>query len=67
MKRACIFCWLANRRNSTLQLLKRAVDEKRFGRIHMVHVNVFGVDLQNTTTRPLGVVPGTRWRCIEPS
>ncbi|MDB2384587.1 Gfo/Idh/MocA family oxidoreductase [Endozoicomonas sp.] len=30
-----------NRRNSTLQLLKRAVDEQRFGKIHMVHLNVF--------------------------
>jgi UDP-N-acetyl-2-amino-2-deoxyglucuronate dehydrogenase len=30
-----------NRRNTTLQLLKRAVAEKRFGRIHMVHLNVF--------------------------
>jgi UDP-N-acetyl-2-amino-2-deoxyglucuronate dehydrogenase len=30
-----------NRRNTTLQLLKRAVTEKRFGRIHMVHLNVF--------------------------
>lgn len=30
-----------NRRNSTLQLLKRAITEKRFGKIHMVHLNVF--------------------------
>jgi UDP-N-acetyl-2-amino-2-deoxyglucuronate dehydrogenase len=30
-----------NRLNSTLQLLKRAVMEKRFGRIHMVQLNVF--------------------------
>jgi predicted dehydrogenase len=30
-----------NRRNTTLQLLKRAVTEKRFGKIHMVHLNVF--------------------------
>jgi UDP-N-acetyl-2-amino-2-deoxyglucuronate dehydrogenase len=30
-----------NRRNPTLQLLKRAVTEKRFGKIHMVHLNVF--------------------------
>ncbi len=36
-----LFVVKQNRRNSTLQLLKRAVDEKRFGRIHMVHVNVF--------------------------
>ena len=30
-----------NRKNTTLQLLKRAVEEKRFGKIHMVHLNVF--------------------------
>ena len=30
-----------NRYNSTLQLLKRAIDEKRFGKMHMVQVNVF--------------------------
>ena len=30
-----------NRRNTTLQLLKRAVTEKRFGKIYMVHLNVF--------------------------
>ncbi|MFC7407841.1 Gfo/Idh/MocA family protein [Hydrogenophaga atypica] len=30
-----------NRRNTTLQLLKRAVSEQRFGKIHMVHLNVF--------------------------
>ncbi len=30
-----------NRHNATLQLLKRAIDEKRFGRIHLVHLNVF--------------------------
>jgi UDP-N-acetyl-2-amino-2-deoxyglucuronate dehydrogenase len=36
-----LFVVKQNRRNSTLQLLKRAVSEKRFGRIHMVHINVF--------------------------
>ncbi len=36
-----LFVVKQNRRNSTLQLLKRAVTEKRFGRIHMVHLNVF--------------------------
>tara|TARA_B100001175_G_C19441196_1_gene606332 strand:- start:250 stop:1305 length:1056 start_codon:yes stop_codon:yes gene_type:complete len=30
-----------NRRNPTLQLLKRAITENRFGKIHMVHLNVF--------------------------
>ena len=47
MVRACdgagvrLFVIKQNRRNATLQLLKRAVAEKRFGRIHMVHLNVF--------------------------
>jgi len=36
-----LFVVKQNRRNPTLQLLKRAVDEKRFGRIYMVHLNVF--------------------------
>lgn len=36
-----LFVVKQNRRNSTLQLLKRAADEKRFGKIHMVHMNVF--------------------------
>jgi UDP-N-acetyl-2-amino-2-deoxyglucuronate dehydrogenase len=36
-----LFVVKQNRRNSTLQLLKRAVEEKRFGKIHMVHLNVF--------------------------
>lgn len=47
MVRACdeagvkLFVVKQNRRNSTLQLLKRAADEKRFGKVHMVHINVF--------------------------
>ena len=36
-----LFVVKQNRRNTTLQLLKRAIEEKRFGRIHMVHINVF--------------------------
>jgi UDP-N-acetyl-2-amino-2-deoxyglucuronate dehydrogenase len=45
-----------NRKNSTLQLLKRAINEKRFGRIHMVHVNVFW-------TRPQSYYDqGSGWR-----
>jgi UDP-N-acetyl-2-amino-2-deoxyglucuronate dehydrogenase len=36
-----LFVVKQNRRNSTLQLLKRAVSEKRFGKIHIVHLNVF--------------------------
>jgi UDP-N-acetyl-2-amino-2-deoxyglucuronate dehydrogenase len=36
-----LFVVKQNRRNTTLQLLKRAIEEKRFGKIHMVHLNVF--------------------------
>ena len=36
-----LFVVKQNRRNATLQLLKRAIDEKRFGGIKMVHLNVF--------------------------
>lgn len=36
-----LFVVKQNRRNTTLQLLKRAVAEKRFGKIHLVHINVF--------------------------
>lgn len=47
MVRACdkagvrLFVVKQNRKNATLQLLKRAIDEGRFGRIFMVNVNVF--------------------------
>jgi len=36
-----LFVVKQNRRNTTLQLLKRAFEEKRFGRIFMVNINVF--------------------------
>ena len=36
-----LFVVKQNRRNATLQLLKRAIDEKRFGAFKMVHLNVF--------------------------
>jgi len=36
-----LFVVKQNRRNPTLQLLKRALIERRFGRIHLVQVNVF--------------------------
>lgn len=61
MVRACdeedvhLFVVKQNRRNSTLQLLKRAVNEKRFGRIYMVHLNVFW-------TRPQEYYDSARWR-----
>ena len=47
MVRACdeagvrLFVVKQNRRNATLQLLKSAVEKKRFGRIYMVNINVF--------------------------
>ena len=50
-----LFVVKQNRRNSTLQLLKRAVDEKRFGKIHMVHLNVFW-------TRPQEYYDQAEWR-----
>ncbi|WP_263079622.1 Gfo/Idh/MocA family oxidoreductase [Endozoicomonas sp. Mp262] len=36
-----LFVVKQNRRNKTLQLLKRAISENRFGKIYMVHINVF--------------------------
>ncbi|MGL6072464.1 Gfo/Idh/MocA family protein [Craterilacuibacter sp.] len=44
-----------NRRNATLQLLKRAMQEQRFGRIYMVNVNVFW-------TRPQEYYDSAAWR-----
>lgn len=61
MVRACddagvhLFVVKQNRRNATLQLLKRAVDKKRFGRIHMVTINVFW-------TRPQAYYDSAKWR-----
>ena len=50
-----LFVVKQNRRNATLQLLKRAVDEKRFGKIYMVHLNVFW-------TRPQEYYSSSPWR-----
>lgn len=50
-----LFVVKQNRRNTTLQLLKRAVEEKRFGRIHMVNLNVFW-------TRPQDYYDAAKWR-----
>lgn len=36
-----LFVVKQNRKNATLQLLKRAIDDYRFGEIKLVHVNVF--------------------------
>ena len=61
MVRACdkagvrLFVVKQNRSNSTLKLLKRAVEEKRFGKIHMVHLNVFW-------TRPQAYYDQAEWR-----
>ena len=53
--RVRLFVVKQNRLNSTLQLLKRAVTEKRFGRIHMVSINVFW-------TRPQEYYDSAAWR-----
>jgi UDP-N-acetyl-2-amino-2-deoxyglucuronate dehydrogenase len=53
--RVRLFVVKQNRRNSTLQLLKRAIDEKRFGRIYMVNINVFW-------TRPQEYYDSAKWR-----
>lgn len=50
-----LFVIKQNRRNATLQLLKRAVEEKRFGRIYMVNLNVFW-------TRPQEYYDSAKWR-----
>ncbi len=50
-----LFVVKQNRRNTTLQLVKRAVEEKRFGKIYMVHLNVFW-------TRPQEYYDSAKWR-----
>ncbi len=50
-----LFVVKQNRFNATLQLLKRALDERRFGRIFMVNVNVFW-------QRPQSYYDTDRWR-----
>jgi len=50
-----LFVIKQNRKNSTLQLLKRAISEKRFGKIHMVNINVFW-------TRPQEYYDSAKWR-----
>ncbi|WP_417411999.1 Gfo/Idh/MocA family protein [Hoeflea sp.] len=44
-----------NRRNATLQLLKQAVKQNRFGRIYMININVFW-------TRPQEYYDAASWR-----
>jgi UDP-N-acetyl-2-amino-2-deoxyglucuronate dehydrogenase len=61
MVRACdeanvrLFVVKQNRRNPTLQLLKRAIEQRRFGRIFMVTINVFW-------SRPQEYYDSARWR-----
>jgi UDP-N-acetyl-2-amino-2-deoxyglucuronate dehydrogenase len=61
MVRACdeagvrLFVVKQNRRNRTLQLLRRAIDAGRFGRIYMVTVNVFW-------SRPQSYYDSAAWR-----
>ncbi|MEM7402017.1 MAG: Gfo/Idh/MocA family oxidoreductase [Pseudomonadota bacterium] len=50
-----LFVVKQNRRNSTLQMLKNAIDKGRFGRIYMVNLNVFW-------TRPQEYYDSAKWR-----
>jgi UDP-N-acetyl-2-amino-2-deoxyglucuronate dehydrogenase len=50
-----LFVVKQNRHNGTLQLLKRAVDQKRFGRVFMVTINVFW-------SRPQAYYDSAKWR-----
>jgi UDP-N-acetyl-2-amino-2-deoxyglucuronate dehydrogenase len=50
-----LFVVKQNRQNATVQLLKRAIDGERFGRIYMVNVNVFW-------NRPQSYYDSARWR-----
>ena len=52
---ARLFVVKQNRRNATLQLLRRAIDDGRFGRIYMVNVNVFW-------SRPQSYYDSSAWR-----
>jgi len=50
-----LFVVKQNRRNATLQLLKKAIQKKRFGKIFMVNINVFW-------TRPQSYYDQGGWR-----
>jgi UDP-N-acetyl-2-amino-2-deoxyglucuronate dehydrogenase len=50
-----LFVVKQNRRNATLQLVKRALEKNRFGRIYMVNLNVFW-------TRPQEYYDSAKWR-----
>jgi len=50
-----LFVVKQNRRNATLQMLKRAIEAERFGRIYLVALNVFW-------TRPQDYYDAAKWR-----
>ena len=50
-----LFVVKQNRSNTTLQMLKRAFDERRFGKVYMVNINVFW-------TRPQEYYDAAKWR-----
>jgi UDP-N-acetyl-2-amino-2-deoxyglucuronate dehydrogenase len=50
-----LFVVKQNRLNATIQLLKRAMDKKRFGQVYLVNVNVFW-------NRPQDYYDSARWR-----
>ncbi len=50
-----LFVVKQNRRNATLQLLKKAIEQDRFGKIYSVAMNVFW-------TRPQGYYDAAKWR-----
>lgn len=50
-----LFVVKQNRQNSTIRLLKRALDRQRFGRVYMVTVNVFW-------SRPQAYYDSAKWR-----
>ena len=50
-----LFVVKQNRRNATLQMLKRAVEQRRFGKIYSVAMNVFW-------TRPQEYYDSAKWR-----
>ncbi|MDA8755338.1 Gfo/Idh/MocA family oxidoreductase [Candidatus Pseudothioglobus singularis] len=50
-----LFVVKQNRKNATLQLLKRAINDNRFGQINMIHINVFW-------TRPQSYYDQASWR-----
>jgi len=50
-----LFVVKQNRHNATLQLLRRAIERRRFGRIYMVTINVFW-------SRPQSYYDGAKWR-----